>query len=158
MEQPLNGVGKAVRIGAIVLALGLIVLLGMLAIVAPGRQPALTRMGYDIGIVFCIGWITIAAKNLRKGAFNPKVQTGTISGMAWGFAVVLITLFMMTSDKTIGSLQTIVIGLVFLLMGAVSLITAPIRQSEISTREKLLEIEYALPSLSETIAAKGKTA
>jgi uncharacterized membrane protein len=70
--------------------------------------------------------------------------------MAWGLPVILVTLFMVSAPDTIIGLRMIVAGLVFLVMGLAFLLRHVIEQSELKTREKLLEIEYRLAELVET--------
>jgi uncharacterized membrane protein len=79
--------------------------------------------------------------------------------MVWVFVVLMVIMFMVMSllapDRIVG-LWMIIFGLVVLVVGAVFLIRHGIAQSELRTREKLLEIEYRLTELAET-AKPGKT-
>ncbi len=67
----------------------------------------------------------------------------------------MAALFMVIAPNSIVGLRMIICGLVFLVVGAVFLIRHVIEQSELKTREKLLEIEYRLAELAET-AKPGK--
>jgi ATP/ADP translocase len=79
--------------------------------------------------------------------------------MVWGFAVLMVIMFMVMAplapDRIVG-LWLSVFGVVLLIIGAVFLIRHGIAQSELRTREKLLEIEYRLAELVE-MAKPGKT-
>jgi predicted membrane channel-forming protein YqfA (hemolysin III family) len=79
--------------------------------------------------------------------------------MVWGLAVLVVIMFTVMSllvpDRIVG-LWMMIFGLVVLVVGAVFLIRHVIEQSELKTREKLLEIEYRIAELAET-AKPGKT-
>ena len=76
--------------------------------------------------------------------------------MAWGLPVILVSLFMVSAPDTIIGLRMIVAGLVFLVMGLAFLLRHAIEQSELKTREKLLEIECRLAEVVVT-TRPGKT-
>ena len=58
---------------------------------------------------------------------------------------------MISAPENVVGLRMILSGLVFLVMGAVFLIRHVVEQSELKTREKLLEIEYRLAELADRI-------
>ena len=63
----------------------------------------------------------------------------------------MVTVCMVFAPENTVGLRMILSSLVFLLMGAVFLIRHVVEQSELKTREKLLEIEYRLAELADRI-------
>jgi predicted membrane channel-forming protein YqfA (hemolysin III family) len=81
--------------------------------------------------------------------------------MVWGLAVLAVIMFSVMSlfvpDRIVG-LWMMIFGLIVLVVGAVFLVRHGIAQSELRTREKLLEIEYRLAELAETAKSEKPNA
>lgn len=69
--------------------------------------------------------------------------------MGWGFTVLVVTVAMVCAPENVVGTRMVLSGLVFLVMAAAFLIRHVIEQSELKTREKLLEIEYRLAELAD---------
>lgn len=150
LEKRVTGIRRWVWLGCAVAGVGFAVLFGMLAITAPAEFPLTGRIAFAAGALFGIGWAVLGLRIFRRSSIDLKIDSGAAAGMAWGLPVILVTLFMVSAPDTIIGLRMIVAGLVFLVMGLAFLLRHVIEQSELKTREKLLEIEYRLAELVET--------
>jgi hypothetical protein len=130
--------------------LGFAVLSGTYAAIAPAEFPLSGRIGFAAGALFGIGWAVLGLRVYLRGSINLKIDSAVYSGMAWGLPVIVVTLSMVSAPDSVAGLRMIVSGLVFLVMGLAFLLRHVIEQSELKTREKLLEIEYRLAELAET--------
>jgi MFS family permease len=149
LERSLTGVRRWVWLGTAIGGAVFAILFGALAIFMPVEFPLMGRIGFAAGALFGIGWAVLGARVFRRGSLNLKIDTGAAAGMSWGLPVILLTVFMVSAPDSIAGLRMIVSGLAFLVMGAAFLIRHVIEQSELKTREKLLEIEYRLAELME---------
>jgi hypothetical protein len=160
LEKQITGIGRWVVLGAIVLNVVFAVLLVTLAIIPPAEEvPLPARIPVAVGALFSVGFAILGVRVLRRGSIDLKSDTSVCIRMVWGFAVLMVIMFMYMSllapDRITG-LWMMIFGLVVLVVGAVFLIRHVIEQSGLKTREKLLEIEYRLAELAETAKA-GKT-
>jgi MFS family permease len=156
LEKRISGIRRWVWLGSAVMGVGFAVLFGTLAIITPAEFPMTGRIGFAAGALFGIGWAVLGWRVFRRSSINLKIDSGAAAGMAWGLPIILLTLFMVSAPDSIVGLRMIISGLVFLVMGLAFLLRHVIEQSELKTREKLLEIEYRLAELVET-AKLGKT-
>jgi hypothetical protein len=78
------------------------------------------------------------------------------AGSSWAFTVIMTTLFLVFSDKFPNPTLTLVSLLFFLIMAAAGLLGGIITCSEARTNEKLLEIEYRIAELAESIEKTKK--
>ena len=154
LEKQLTGVGRWVWLVAAVGGVALAIFFGVLAWRMPANFPLLGRVGLIGGIVFCIGWVVLGIRIFRRGSLNLRTDTSLINGMAWVWSVFLVTIFMVGAPDSIMGLRMILSGLVFLVGGAVFLITHIVQQAELRSREKLLEIEFRLAELAEALKAQ----
>jgi len=58
--------------------------------------------------------------------------------------------------EPIWAIQVVVYGIVFLMVTSLLMVLTCIRQSELKTREKLLEIEYRPAELAEKVEGKSE--
>jgi hypothetical protein len=159
LEKRLTGTDRKVVLGFTVMSVVFAVLLGVLAIIPPlAEVPLLVRLGPALGALYSVGFAILGVRVLRRGSMDLKFDTSVIIGMVWGLVVLMVILFTVMSllvpDRIVG-LWMMIFALVQLVVGAVFLIRHGIAQSELRTREKLLEIEYRLAELAET-AKPGK--
>ena len=122
------------------------------ALLLPASFPWPGRVAFAGGVVFCLGWMLLGIKVFRSGKLDHKFDTMAANGMSWGLPVLLVTMFMIGAPDNIVGLRMILSGVVFLLMGAVFMIGQFVQQASLTTREKLLEIEYRLVELNERLA------
>jgi hypothetical protein len=150
LTRPANIAWGLSGLAGMVLAVGF----GILAIALPREAPWYARLGFVGGALFGIGWAYLGFKIFRRGFIDLKVDAGIYAGLSWGLPVFLVTMFMVWAPDNITGLRMILSGLVFLVMGAMFLLRNIIEQSELKTREKLLEIEYRLAELTEALKPK----
>jgi hypothetical protein len=160
LEKRITGIGRWVVLGSAVMSVVFAVLLGVWAIIPPAEEvPLPARIPVAVGALFSVGFAILLLRVFRRGSIDLKFDTSVYIGMVWVFAVLMVIMFMVMSllapDRFAG-LWMMIFGLVVLVVGAVFLIRHVIEQSELKTREKLLEIEYRLAELAET-AKPGKT-
>jgi len=154
LEKRITGTGRWVWLGSTVMSVVFAVLLGTLTIIAPAEVPLPARIGPAVGALFSVGFAILGLRVFRRGSIDMKFDTAVYNGMIWVFVVLMAIMFMVMSllvpDRIVG-LWMIIFALVFLVVGAVFLIRHVIEQSELRTREKLLEIEYRLAELAEAM-------
>jgi hypothetical protein len=158
LEKKLSRAGRIVWLLATIASLGFAIVFLALAVLLPTSYPWQVRLGFVGGALFGLGWALLGVRILRRGSLNLRIDEGFAAGMAWVWPVFLVTIFLVWAPDNMVGMRMIVSGLAFLLMGAVFLLASIIRQSELSGREKLLEIEYKLAELTETIRRDGLSA
>lgn len=151
LEKPLMGIRRWSWLAAAIGGLGFAVWFITLAITLPEKFPWLGRLRLVAGAMFGIGWAIVGIRVFRRGSLHLKVDPGIVAGMTWVFVLLLVILFGIAAPDTVAGLRMILFGLVFLLIGAVVLIRHAIEQSELKSREKLLEIEYRLAEMMEVL-------
>jgi hypothetical protein len=157
IEKKLTGFGRWVWLVQAIASLAFAVFLGVLAVTLPAAFPWPGRLGLAGGVVFSIGWAILGIRVFRRGLLDLKIDTGAVAALSWCLPVFLVTIFMVWAPNSIAGLRMILFGLVFLVMGAVFLIRHVIEQSELKSREKLLEIEYRLAELTEALKPPTRT-
>ena len=157
LEKQLAGVRRWVWLGSAIMGAAFAVLFGTLAIITPAGFPLVGRVGFAAGALFGIGWAVLGIRVFRRGLLDLKKDSGAAAGMAWALPVLLLTMWMVWAPDTIVGLRMILCGLVFLVMGLGFLMRHVIELSELKTRERLLEIEYRLAELAETVKATAGT-
>jgi hypothetical protein len=160
LERRITGTDRKVWLGGTIMSVVFAVLLGVFAIIPPlAEVPLFPRIGPAVGALFSVGFAIFFLRVFRRGSFDLKSDASFFIGMIWLMVVLAVAMFMVMSllvpDRIVG-LWLSVFGVVVLVIGAVFLIRHGIAQSELRTREKLLEIEYRLAELVE-MAKPGKT-
>lgn len=126
---------------------------GYLAITEPDL-PLLARIGLGTGTLFGVAWAAMAMRLARRGAIDLNRDSRRMATMVWVFTVLMMVFFLMLGmsmeDRLLG-LMMMTNGLAFLIGAAVYWLSHRIEQAELSTREKLLELELVLAKLG-----KGK--
>ncbi|MGD9496273.1 MAG: hypothetical protein AB7Y46_08180 [Armatimonadota bacterium] len=153
LHRQLSVAHKVGHVVGAVISAGLAVTFAVVA--ATGSElPVLARVAFGVGTVFSAGWAVLMVRIIVRGKVDLRGDANTMTGMTWGFVVILMTLLLLLTGEVrdgIQSLHMLVSGLVFLVMGAAFLITNRVDQAELKTRGKLLEIEYRLAQLSERL-------
>jgi hypothetical protein len=97
-------------------------------------------------------WAAAAARICWRGSLELRLDARRIAVMVWVFTVLMMVFFLMAGmsakDRMLG-LMMIANGLAFLIGAGVYWLTYRIEQSELNTREKLLQLELRLAELSE---------
>ena len=156
LEKRITGVSRWVWLGIIGVNMVAAALLVTFTIIVPPGVPLLARLPVAVAALFSVGFVILGLYAFLRGSINLKFDTAVYSGMIWVFGVLLATMFIVIAPNSILGLRMITFGLVILVIGAVFLVRNVIEQSELKTREKLLEIEYRLAELAET-AKPGTT-
>ena len=127
------------------------VVCGFLTVTEPDL-PTMARAGLGVGTLFGIAWAIVAGRICWRGALDMKVDSRRIASMVWVFTVLMMVFFLMVGmsveDRLLG-LMMIGNGLAFLIGAGVYWLTHRIEQSELATREKLLQLELQLAKLCE---------
>jgi hypothetical protein len=158
LEKKLTGLGRLVWLIATIVGFGFAVLFGGLAVFLPAEVPWQGRLGFAGGALFGLGWGLLGLRILRRGSVDLRVDEGIVAAMSWVWPVFLVTIFLVWAPNNFIGMRMILSGLAFLLMGAIFLIANVIKQSELRSREKLLEIEYRLAELAEALGRSGLNA
>jgi MFS family permease len=143
IEVPLTRRRRACVIGVIVAAAGSAALFVALLATEPAL-PTRAKVAFGVGIAFAAGWILYAARILRRGTFNRRTDPVAGSAMAWAFTLTGAVLFAVAVDKPD---PFVTFCFLFLLPAAVVLLRTTVEQSELRTRERLVELEYRLATL-----------
>ena len=154
LEKELTGIHRWSWLVAAIMGAAFAVLFGTLAVMALAEFPWYCRLIFAAGALFGIAWAVLGIRVFRRGSVNLKIDTRASAGMAWGLPVIVLTLAMVGAPDSTAGLRMILSGLVFLVMGATFMIQYLIQQSELKTSEKLLEIEYRLAELTETLKSE----
>jgi hypothetical protein len=154
LEKRLSGMRRWGWLGSAIMGWGFAVLGGTLAVVAPAEFPWWGRLIFATGALFGIGWGVLGLKVFRRGSVDLKFDTWAASGMAWALPLLVVIVAMVSAPDNVAGLRMILSGLVFLVMGAAFLLRYVIEQSELKTREKLLEIEYRVAELTDRMKSE----
>lgn len=146
------------RIGIVVLILVLVVqMIGFsYAAIKHDTLPLLARLGFVAGILFSAAFIVVLASVLKRGSYNLRTHPNAITGITWIFLVIFTTLMLLLSGRveTLKGVQMVVNTTIFFIMGVVFLLKNAVEQSELKTREKLLDIECRLAEIAEKLEKK----
>jgi hypothetical protein len=151
IEQPLTTPRKLGSIFAMLACAATVVLSASIAYRYRGGPPAVLA-GMALGIVFGLGGLALLGRILIRGTYRRDRDSTQQAGLIWVFVVLLVTIFMMAGGvSSIQGVGLIVVGLVFLIGAAVMLLRTVVEQSELRTREKLLELELRLARIDERL-------
>ena len=152
LEVPLSTPRRTSAIVVLVGAAGMAVLLAAL-LVTESAAPWQTRSAFAVGTVFAAAWAAYALRLLRRGTYHRKLDSTTAANMAWTFTIITaVTFALLTRDKD----PFVIFCFLFLLPAAVILLRTATEQSEIRTHERLLELEYKLARISESLGNRTK--
>jgi hypothetical protein len=151
LETPLT---TSRKLGSILAMVACAATVGLCATIAfryrAGPASVLAAMG--LGIVFGLAGIVLLGRMLARGSFRRDRDASQQAALIWVFVTTMVTIFMLAGG--IGSIQGVgltVVGIVFLIFAGVLLLRTVIEQSELRTREKLLELELRLARISEDV-------
>lgn len=114
--------------------------------------PLAARAALAVGSVFAVAWLFTMIAVLRRGKLQLKTDSRRIAVMVWTFSVLTMVLWLylgMSSTDPLRGIQIILYGLTFLIGAAVYWLSHMVERNELSTREKLLELELRLAELAE---------
>ena len=145
-NKELNTPGRMIfGIGATIAAISGLVCLTL--VLTEQQLPTAARIGLGVGSLFGFSWAFFAGRVCWSGNLDLRIDARRMAQMVWVFTVLMMTCFlclgMSAKDHTQGILM-IVYTLPFLICAGVYLLSFRIEQTELSTREKLLELELQL--------------
>ena len=148
LEVPLS---KTRRVSLAVVLVGAVASGGLLAalLLTESAAPARTRIAFGVGVAFALAWAIYSARILYRGTYRRKTDSTTAAGMAFGFTIVTAVGFALVMGRRLDPF--LMFGFLFVLPAAVILLRTAVEQSELRTHERILELEYRLARLSETL-------
>ena len=112
----------------------------------------LVRVGLGLGIVFSLTWAAFLGRMAWRGTMRLKADATIYANIVWGFVLVTAVFFaVIAKDRD----PFLIYCFLFLLPASVVVLRTVIEQSELRTRERLLELEYKLAQLAEGTKARG---
>ena len=151
LEKKLTLPLKLFIVAVSIASVGITAFLGYLALVQD-RLPLLARLGMAGGALFAAAWAALGVRALRRGTFELRTQPTAMAGLAWGFAVLLETCFLVLAPQFPDHFQATVAlfsGLVILVGAGVMLVAVCVQQAQFRTQEALLRLEYRIAEMSE---------
>lgn len=155
MESPLEWPRKAGLIFGFLVSIGTIILSAILAI-RFHNGPAVMLEGFALGGAFGIVGAIIVGRILLRGTYHRRRDSVAQANLIWVFVVLMEVVFMEMDGlyPKSGGRMTL-FGLVFLIGGAAILLRTVIEQSELRTREKLLEVQLDVAEIKEAMKARS---
>lgn len=151
-EMPLTWYRKAGLIFGIVVSAATAATAGVLAVRLRHERLALVAT-LGVGSVLAVVGAVLAGRILARGTYRRDRDSITQAGFIWVFTILMVTGFMLTGGiDSIRGVGMTVFGIVFLIGAAVLLLRTVVEQSELRTREKLLEMELRLTRISDELA------
>lgn len=156
LEKRLGGIQRASYLLMTIVVAALAVIFGSCAVIGatsddlPIWGTIIFAAGAVFGLLFAAlgGWIAVT------GRIRLKTQAPAIAHLAWGVCVLTVTVSLLAApdlpDPAVGN-RMVLFSLAFLVMAAVFLLGSRTEQAELRTKEKLLEIEYRLAELAESL-------
>ena len=120
----------------------------------PGRLPPIGRVGFAVAAVLSAAAAVAAARVAVRGTLRRRADVRAVTQVSLLFMVFGATIFLYATPQ-MGDLPHMLQGLgcvvVFLVGGVAFLIQHLIEQSELNTREQILQLEYKVAQLSERL-------
>ena len=129
---------------------------GALALTEP-ELPTTPRMALAVGSLFGLAWAGVAGRIAWRGGLDMKRDSYRIAAMVWGFTVLMTTFFLlagMSARDPVQGIRMIVVSLPFLIGAAVYWLSYRVEQSELTTREQLLQLELRLATANERTSSR----
>ena len=156
IESPLQWPRKAGLVFAMLISIGTLVLCAILAI-RFRNEPAVMLQGFALGGIFGIVGAILIGRILVRGAHHRRRDSVAQANLIWAFTVLMEVIFMeMDGPYPKSGGRMTIFGLVFLIGGAVLLLRTVLEQSELRTREKLLEVQFDVAKMKEAIGKSGR--
>jgi len=114
----------------------------------------LARSGFMLGMAFSLFFAFLLIRMLKRGSYNLRADANAMTGAVWLFMILFVTIMLFLAgsmDDKVAAVQMIVQTTIFFIMAVTFLLKNAVEQSELKTREKLLEIDYRLADISEKL-------
>lgn len=141
LEEPITWTRRGGLVLALLVSLASLVISGVLA-VRFRHGPAVVLEAMAIGAGFGIVGLILAGRILLRGVYRRRSDSVAQANLIWIFTVLLqVTLMEADGFYPQTGMRFTIFGLVFLIGASVLLLRTVIEQSELRTREKLLELQ-----------------
>lgn len=151
LERPMKGYERVAWALASIGSICMGGFFGYTALSLPSGFPLLGRLSFIGGVIFCLAWTVLSIVILRRGTARQKWDSNAISGLVWGFLVLMMTVDLLLgtsmSDVARGT-QLILSGTVFVIMFGHVLPLNRINQAELNLREDLLRLQLQIAELA----------
>lgn len=148
-ESPLTAGRKAGLVFATLVGVGTAIQCAAILMVHRPLNPVMIE-GMTLGILFGVACAVACARVLVRGTFRRRGDSTTYANLIWVFTVLMQVAFMQADAlHPQSSPRFTVFGLVFVIGASVILLRTVAEQSELRTREKLLEIQLDVAELKE---------
>lgn len=152
LETPLTLPRKTGLTFGTIVSLATAVIAGVLA-VRLRHFSAAAAGGLAICGLISLGAALVTGRILVRGTYRHDRDSSSQAGLIWVFVVIMVTTFMLVGGiDSIRGVGLTVVGIVFLIGAAVMLLRTVIEQSELRTREKLLELELRLTKIGDELS------
>lgn len=134
-----------------VASVGIAIFLGASALIHD-KLPFLARAGLGGGVLFALAWAGVCVWTLRRGSLPLKTQPTALAVLAWLFAVMLETWFLVLAPSFpdhFQALVTLCCGLAILIGAGVMMVCTSVQQAALRLQESLLRLEYRLADRTE---------
>jgi hypothetical protein len=158
LEKKLTFFGRLVYVVTGLIALAAGVWYGIAGILGLMGAPLLSRIVFVVIAMISLAFVGLAAWTVKSGTTRLNIQPPVVAGMIWALVVVMLAGLMSKGMRVepIWAIQGVVYGIVFLMVASLLMVLTCIRQSELKTREKLLEIEYRIADLADKVEGKSE--
>lgn len=136
---------------SLLLGLFFTILFGAMAIFSSKELGWVGRGGFALGFVFGAIIFVLSIYSMRKERIDKLDDELGSAGLAWGFIILMSTFFLVTADQFPDPSRLLISIVIFEIPAAVALLKAYQHRSETRTKKKLLEIEYQIAKLAESI-------
>jgi len=136
---------------SLLMGLFFLILFGAIAIVAPKELRWVGRVGFILGAVFGAIILVLSIFSMKKERIDKLNDELGSAGLAWGFIILMSMFFLVTADQFPDPSRLLISMVIFEIGAAVALLKAYQHRSETRTKKKLLEIEYQIAKLAESI-------
>ncbi len=115
------------------------------------------RAIYGAFAVLLLALAAVVGRMAMKGTANLRKDLPAIAGLRWGLSFLLSISALLAAwlDARYGSGKwsafAAAVGVAFIVFGAIHLIRSSVQQSELRTREKMLEIELRLADMADKL-------
>ncbi len=126
-----------------------------------GEYAVWGRVAFGAFALLALGWTVVAGRIAIRGTLSLTTDRTMTARLLWYLCVLIsiVALCVGGLELTYGSgkwaVFTAVIGLAYLIAGALFVIRNLVQQSELRIREKLLEIELRLAELNEELGRRS---
>jgi hypothetical protein len=155
LERKLTGFRRSVWLVASLFGAASAVAFLAIAFFGPAELGASGRVALGVGALFGVAWAALGIRIFIRGVLDLRWDAGVYAALCWVLPVLLSTFMLVAAPEGVVGLRMIAASIVFLIGGAVFLLRHVVEQSELNTRQRLLEVELQLAELAEILKSKA---